>query len=587
MRGFADLHVHMFSHLAFGGAVMTGAPYHDEGMATALAPDYGTDLDLTNPLSGPPQLVVACPQAVPNCGKNILHGDHVVVGIGFDDPVGAGAVPPDATRSYFGAPVFSGWPTWHSATHQQVYYKWLERAWRGGMRLMTMLAVNNEAACSISKRLRNQDGSAKDCRLSMKEIDDQLRAARTFEKWLDAQPGGGWFRIVKTPREAETVIREGKLAVVLGIEVDSLFNCKQDSSDAACGEAFVDQQVERYYSEFDVRYIYPTHDFDGAFAGTALFIPILELGNLIIEGHFWRTEPCEDSDFHPFMDINALRSAPQNSPRSWPLEVGPGKCNAKGLTSRGEKLVHKLMSMGMLIDIDHMSRHAIERTISLANEHHGYPLMVGHALFNEMHARGKNRHERMRTRGQLDALRPLGGLVAVMTQDEMKKDDEPECMHSSRSFEKNYSYAVNHAGADGPGSSNAVAFGTDFNGVAPHVGPRFGEDACGGDREQRAQEHDKPRLKYPFTLPGFGSFEKLRTGQREFDFNMQGLANIGLLPDLIADVMLQGADVEPLMHSAQAVVESWKKAVAASQSHTASILNPRSRPGKNVAGAVD
>src|SRR5712664_4172981 len=296
MRGFADLHVHMFSHLAFGGAVMTGAPYHDEGMATALAPDYGTDLDLTNPLSGPPQLVVACPQAVPNCGKNILHGDHVVVGIGFDDPVGAGAVPPDATRSYFGAPVFSGWPTWHSATHQQVYYKWLERAWRGGMRLMTMLAVNNEAACSISKRLRNQDGSAKDCRLSMKEIDDQLRAARTFEMWLDAQPGGGWFRIVKTPREAETVIREGKLAVVLGIEVDSLFNCKQDSSDAACGEAFVDQQVERYYSEFDVRYIYPTHDFDGAFAGTALFIPILELGNLIIEGHFWRTEPCEDSD---------------------------------------------------------------------------------------------------------------------------------------------------------------------------------------------------------------------------------------------------------------------------------------------------
>jgi hypothetical protein len=28
--------------------------------------------------------------------------------------------------------------------HQQMYYRWLERAYRGGLRLMVMLAVNNE-----------------------------------------------------------------------------------------------------------------------------------------------------------------------------------------------------------------------------------------------------------------------------------------------------------------------------------------------------------------------------------------------------------------------------------------------------------
>ncbi len=34
--------------------------------------------------------------------------------------------------------------------HQQVYYKWLERAYQGGLRLMVMMAVNSER--SIGRR---------------------------------------------------------------------------------------------------------------------------------------------------------------------------------------------------------------------------------------------------------------------------------------------------------------------------------------------------------------------------------------------------------------------------------------------------
>ena len=40
--------------------------------------------------------------------------------------------------------------------------------------------------------------------------------------------GKGWYRIVYSPQEARTVIAAGKLAVVLGIEVDYLFNCHQE-----------------------------------------------------------------------------------------------------------------------------------------------------------------------------------------------------------------------------------------------------------------------------------------------------------------------------------------------------------------------
>ena len=42
-----------------------------------------------------------------------------------------------------GWPTFGYWPKYDSLTHEQIYYKWLERTWRGGLRLMTTLLVEN------------------------------------------------------------------------------------------------------------------------------------------------------------------------------------------------------------------------------------------------------------------------------------------------------------------------------------------------------------------------------------------------------------------------------------------------------------
>jgi microsomal dipeptidase-like Zn-dependent dipeptidase len=233
----------------------------------------------------------------------------------------------------------------------------------------------------------------------------------------------------------------------------------------------------------------------------------------------------------------------------------PG-CNPKGLTALGKALVTKLMDKGMLIDIDHMSAQAIQDTGELATARGGYPLMAGHGLFAELYQAAGKRHERMRTPEQLAVLRRLGGLVSVMTSDELA--DAKECKHSSRTFARNYQYAVAHMA--GP-----VAFGSDFNGLAQHVGPRYGDDACGQDPRQAAGEPSSQRLAYPFTLPGFGTFSKQVTGQRTFDFNSDGLAHIGLFPDLIADLMQLGVDVEPLLRSAAAYVETWRRAVRLSR----------------------
>ena len=52
------------------------------------------------------------------------------------------------------------------------------------------------------------------------------------------------------------------------------------------------------------------------------------------------------------------------------------------------------------------------------------------------------------------------------------------------------------------------------------------------------------------------------TGDRKFDFNQDGLAHVGLLPDFIKDltnVGLTEADLDPLLNSAEAYIRMWEK----------------------------
>ena len=54
---------------------------------------------------------------------------------------------------------------------------------------------------------------------------------------------------------------------------------------------------------------------------------------------------------------------------------------------------------------------------------------------------------------------------------------------------------------------------------------------------------------------------QLHIGTRTFDYNNDGLANIGLYPDFIADlhqIGLSNQDLNPLFHSAEAYVRMWE-----------------------------
>jgi microsomal dipeptidase-like Zn-dependent dipeptidase len=247
-------------------------------------------------------------------------------------------------------------------------------------------------------------------------------------------------------------------------------------------------------------------------------------------------------------------------------------CNAKGLTNQGHFLMQELMDKGMIIDIDHLSRLAIDTSLELA-EQRNYPLVASHiTLFDDKVIKT----ERERTRSQLDRIRALGGMVGVGVfkggnRDEMNEYDEDndpstpapvpdDCAHSSKSFAQTYLRSVEAMGTFG------VALGTDFNGIGDHPGPRFGAEGCRNSKDRLSWEFDgEPQgnpVVYPFTVPGFGTFDRQVTGDRTFDINYDGLAHVGLLPDFIADLKNVGvsdAKLEPLYNSAEAYIRMWER----------------------------
>lgn len=552
ISGFADLHSHPFSNLAFGGLVLWGDVFHEEGIQSALPLcDFSGGLDAVVVGNIPyPQVPWLGTPVHREGGKADAFGHKVrrdalgrKVGSHRDlpHPLGVG-----------GGEAMRGWPTWDSVTHQQMYYRWIERAWRGGLRLLVVHAVNNEVLCkgklpldSVLRRagqLRGfgcGDGAA---------VSRQIEAARALERFVDEEHGGrgrGWFRIVQSGAEARRVVEQGKLAVVLGIEVDSLFDCKV----GRCDEDDVGRGLDEVHA-LGVRHLIPIHLFDNAFGGAAMYKESLVAGSAVFNGRPMQPSICRDPAYGlPARSVLFSGDLPAQAPI----------CNALGLTGLGETMVRGMMARGMIVDIDHMSARAKTRVLEIAEEE-GYPVVSGHAELTSSVVR-KHRSERALTPGEVDRIRRLGGVVAVkmlpMDADTVL-DHGPvadDCDLSARNWAQVYSRMVDLLGGE---ETAAVGFGSDFNGMIVHAAPRFGADGCNRDPDRPQRD----RIEYPFAAHDRpGTFERSRTGSRVFDYNQDGLAHVGLLPDFVEDLKKSGLsdpDLAPLFRSAEAYIAMWE-----------------------------
>ena len=513
--GFADTHTHPFANQGFGGKMFWGRAFGPIDKALAWC--------------------------------DVVHG-----------PGGMGDVIGNAARVTLGHkvggyPQFDGWPVWNTLTHQQMYADWIYRAYQGGLRLMVAHAVNNGVLCALASKLAGRTCD------DMEAVQYQLDEAHAMEAFIDAQSGGagkGWFRIAYTPDQARQIIYSGKLAVVLGIEVDLLFGCSVGQCDAST----VDQRLNTYY-QMGVRHILPLHFADNNFGGYALQGSLYKINNWVLGG----------GPPPPLSTVGQLANMPGIRPveESCSNKGYQTSCNGRGLTPLGVHLIGAMMDRGMIIDIDHMSWNTINQTLI---QTHGkrYPVISGHTGILGV-SLGAKRNEGQKTDAELSAIREDSGLVSIImhqgTTDEIGayrtswgRSVPNDCGESSKSWAQAYLYTVDRMG--GPNVA-AVGLATDqyMNAMA---GPRFGADACSGKGSGAQQS----QVQYPITTLMSGLMLPQSTaGQRTFNFNTDGLAHYGLLPDFIQDLQNDGLtkqDLGPLFRSAEAYIQMWERAAARS-----------------------
>ena len=539
-QGFFEAHVHGMAFEFLGGELRCGRPWHEYGVEYAL----GSCAEERNPL-------------------NAL----LEVGLAGQDPAFVGEYDP------VGWPTFASWPQQDTLTHEQYYWRWLERAYLGGLRLTTNLLVDNKALCRAYPVKKN----------SCNEMDGvRLQAQRLFElqDYVDAQyggPGEGWFRIVTSPTEARRAIAAGRMAVVLGIEVSALFDCDELLDQPQCTEEDIDLRLQEVF-DMGVRQMELVNKFDNALSGVTgdggSTGVIVNAGNKQVTGHWWDMRSCPEDvphthgdtstgDQHDKTQLSATDGAPEGTDALAgrvldafggatrgvvaPLYGSGPHCNSRGLTPLGEHLIRSMVAKGMMFDPDHMSASAQRAALDLvegeiapaeraAAAEQGRParrpsVISSHSWGNE---------------AIYQRIYHADGVVAPRTDD-------------AKGFVDRWQVLRGYAAAQAPkGYDFGLGYGADTNGLGGQPGPRT--DA------RRKVDYSKP-----FAAPiGGVLLHQQSSGLRTFDINVEGVSQYGMFADWFHEVRLAADEKAPglgdqitrdMLNGAEQYLAMWERSV--------------------------
>jgi microsomal dipeptidase-like Zn-dependent dipeptidase len=515
LDGFADIHVHEMANFGFGGAIIWG------------------------PAGGAPSGLGPIPRSMRR-GHDALEGatHGRFMAVLFRTLINA-YVGDWFKHGEEGYPSFASWPSVNLWTHQQVHKDLLFRAYQGGLRLMVMLAENSEDAFGrgenelpivryhVFQRTKAPGRSGND----MESLDWQIRGTYLLEAEIDAEyggPGKGWYRIVRDPDEAADVISQGKLAVILGTELQHLFNC--DTDRPACTPKTIVEGLNRLES-MGVNYVFPLHHKVNQFGGPARFT-----------------------------DLN--NGPAMKCPESKPSYTHD--CSAVGLTELGKFLILELSARGMLIDVEHMSLKTFNDTMDVV-EQRRYPVFAGHVVPFEVTARA-DRTERAKTRAQLQRIFDVGGIVAPMIGTSFDSSSSQRIPVTCRALDGGgvdqwanaYLFVKDIAGQQ---HADQLAFSTDWNGFAGWPRPR---DKCAPSERKVSYPYPLPVRLRPAAIQPVTEMSLLQwpVGGRTWDFDHVGAANVGMVPDFLQDTQLLGlspGDLEPIYRSARTIVNLWSR----------------------------
>jgi hypothetical protein len=481
VRGFVDTHVHVTAFEFLGGLFHCGRPWSRYGAADALTDC--ADHDFNGAFAFAENLL----------STGSLFGNH----------------------STKGWPDFDGWPRWDSLTHEGTYWKGIERAWRGGLRILVADLVENRALCEIYWLKKNPCGDMDSLRLQAKALYD-------LQNYIDAQfkgPGRGFFRIVKSPGEARAVINDGKLAVVMGVETSQPFDCLYRDGVEICSAAQIDRGLEELWN-LGVRSLFPVHKFDNAFGGTTMdggtSGVLVNVGNKYMTGRWWEVSTCSgvESDHTP----PSLGPPPFDVEALLPWYPSGPVCNVRGLTPLGEYLINRMIDKGMIVETDHMSVSTRAETLAIL-ESRGYSGVITSHGWGDDTSRQR--------------IQALGGFVAPYAS-------------TTNDYIGNWRKArASQSGAYLWG----IGFGTDTNGLGSQASPRPGAS------------NENPVI-YPFrSFDNSVTIQQSHWNNRSWDFNLAGASHYGLFLDWIEDLKHVAGEeiVDDLARGAEAYLQMWER----------------------------
>jgi len=572
--GMADVHVHASASTFLGGA-SHGSVFHKFGVTHALD----------------------------NC--QATHGPQGVkdfIGIAFQNDTDGHATD--------GWPTFSEWPSRDALTHRAIYWKWIERAWKGGLRIMVNDVVENGTLCELQ---RTASGTpALDCN-EMNSARRQIGTLYALQDYIDGQYGGrgkGFLQIVLTPAEARAKIADGKLALVIGIEVSNLFDCQirynplrmqeplaetgsgatENSYGCAMSETGAPNEIKTQLTDMmslGARQLITIHEFDNAFGGNGIFDGLfLNLGNRENSGgipfgspagpftptgenptgEFWTTYNCPEEDVTPgftgYLWGNAGGSIMQNSGPPAPacpfLGQGgrPGgtlacypatrQCNARLMTPIGLYTYQLLMQNGILFDIDHLTMEMKTQALELAEAQS--PAYPFVSTHGTFGGTSIDQAQRILRNGGF--LYPSLGSINGFRGD----------MAETRSVST----------AAGNSHLFGFGFGTDTDGLSGQEGPR-GDVAAGKE------------VKYPFTLftgepfsslpefAGKGGVVFQQPEERDaggvgrtWSQDLDGNAHYGMMSDFVEEMRQEGTpqEMRDLFNAAEVYLRTWERTLA-------------------------
>jgi microsomal dipeptidase-like Zn-dependent dipeptidase len=523
--GFADLHAHPASHLAFG--------------ATAQG-EWGV-------FHGKPGLkfedsFATLPSDLPPCAPDkharfdedpVRHGTRIEVVNNINSLTGH-------PHQSAGWPNFEGWPHARSVLHQQMHISWVHRAWLGGLRLMIASVTENETLAMLWHRSYGAPRPGHDPNYDYHSARRQL----TFIHNLVAA-NSDWMQIVTSPSEARSAIAANKLAVILSVEMDS----------------FSVEQIVTLSNDFGVRDVIPIHLIDNDFGGVAVYSDLFNSHNHYVNGKFYQAlgeatitfrlgrpnrlkyitgDPFGGGDLfkHGAMEPEAIGDAEY---RALAYPSDQGHRNSRGLVG-GNLLA--LMQHGFLLDMAHMSDASQEGALQLA-EIYNYPLMNSHTGLRPDDATSFS--ERSMRRGLAVRVARLGGVLGLGTEGIL--DGDPVA-----------NWIAGYRDALGLMGNRGVALGTDMNGYAPQI-PSSAQPVL---YPINVAQHFYPDPSSPNRPP---LLNKHQLGSRRpFDFTVDGIAHYGMLPDFLQALhQHMGDGLAAMFRTAEDVIQMWERVENAKQ----------------------